>query len=237
MAAIASGIKEQVILQGEENGTSDIAGNFVVTLVEEIPAELFPDLVRDRYSPHPRFSGLAVSKVGWTRAKHGKFYRVTYTYEGYVNTVPEPVYTLSASLAEEPIELHNTFQAFAGKPSAPLNGAIFIDPDTQKITSDDNRGVFREFKSTISGAQNPKAGVESFLHVGATWTEISFSTTRPTDLGDVGTIDTPSGPQPTIGTGRDWIYSGAEYTRRGKLYEIRKTWLLSGKNGWDADIY
>lgn len=180
---------------------------------------------------------MGVSKVNWSSGKHGKFYRVTYTYEGFLNSLPEPVYSLASALSEEPIELHPNFQDFAGTPSAPLNGAIFVDPETEKPTTDNSRGVFREFLATISGAQNMKAGIESFLNPGATWTEIYFSTSRPTDLGSLGEIDSPSGPQPTIGSGRNWIYSGVDYTRRGGIYEIRKTWLLSGRNGWDSDIY
>ena len=97
--------------------------------------------------------------------------------------------------------------------------------------------MFREFTSNVSSAPNPKAGIESFLSPGATWTETYFSLSRPTDLGDLGEIDSPSGPNPSFGSGRNWLYSGAEYTRRGGIYEIRKTWLLSGRNGWDTDVY
>lgn len=237
MPAEVHGIKTRVIPQSEESGTIDRYGVDVVTRVEEIPSDRFPALMRSKYSVHPRFTAMGVSKVNWASGKHGKFYRVTYVYEGFLNSLPEPVYTLSSSLSEEPIELHPDFEDFAGKPSAPLNGAVFLDPDTQKITTDDSRGVFREFLATFGGEANLKAGIESFLSPGATWTEISFSTTRPTDLGDLGEIDEPSGPEPTIGTDRNWIYCGVDYTRRGGIYEIRKTWLLSGRNGWDEDIY
>ena len=238
MPAEVSGIKNQVIVQSEESGTIDRYGVDVLTRVEEVPADRFPAMLRSKYSVHPRFISMGVSKINWSLGKHGRFYRVTYTYEGFLVGLPEPVYSLNLSLSEEPIELHPDFQDFAGKPSAPLNGAVFVDPDTQKITSDDARGVFREFRSTLSGgAKNLKAGIESFLSPGATWEEISFSSTRPSDLGSLGTIDEPSGSNPTFGSGRNWIYSGATYTRRGGIYEIRKTWLLSGRNGWDTDIY
>lgn len=237
MPAVVSGIKSQVILQSEENGTLDRYGVDVLTRVEEIPAEGFPGLMRSKYSVHPRFTAMGVSKVNWSLGKHGKFYRVTYVYEGFLNSLPEPIYVLSSALSEEPIELHPDFTTFAGTPAAPVNGAVFLDPDTQKITTDDARGVFREFMATLDGEPNTKAGIEAYLSPGATWQEIYFSVNRPTDLGDLGTIDFPSGPQPTIGSGRDWLYSGADYTRRGWIYEIRKTWLLSGRNGWDADIY
>lgn len=237
MPAEAHGIKTQVIVQTEESGMLDRFGVDVVTRVEEVPREGFPSLMRSKYSVHPRFAAMGVSKVNWTRAKHGLFYRVTYIYEGFLLSLPEPIYTLSASLSEEPIELHPDFQDFAGTPAAPLNGAVFVDPDTEKITTSNERGVFREFMATLDGAANLKAGVEAFLSPGAVWTEISFSTARPTDLGDLGEEDAPSGPNPSFGGGRDWLYHAADYQRRGHIYEIHKSWLLSGRNGWDPDIY
>lgn len=237
MPAEVRGIKTQVIVQAEESGTMDRYGVDILTRVEEVPKSGFPALLRSKYSVHPRFTSMAVSKVNWTTGAAGQFYRVTYTYEGFLVSLPEPVYSLSSSLSEEPIELHPDFETFAGKPSAPLNGAVFVDPDTQQITTDDDRGVFREFFATVGGVANLKAGIESYLSPGATWQEIYFSASRPTDLGSLGEIDAPSGPNPTIGSGRNWLYSGADYTRRGGIYEVRKTWLLSGRNGWDSDIY
>lgn len=237
MPAEVRGIKNQVILQAEESGTVDRFGVDILTRVEEVPARRFPALLRSKYSVHPRYVNMAVSKISWQLARHGQFYRVTYTYEGFILGLPEPTYTLSAALSEEPIELHPNFQDIAGTPSSPQNGAVFVDPDTGKITTDNDRGVFREFFATVSGSANDKAGIESYLSPGATWQETYFSTARPSNLGSLGEIDTPSGPKPSIGSGRNWLYSGADYTRRGGIYEIRKTWLLSGRNGWDSDIY
>ena len=237
MPAEVHGIKTQVILQSEESGTLDRFGVDMLTRIEEVPSDRFPALLRSKYSVHPRFTAMAVSKVTWNSGKHGKFYRVTYVYEGFLNSLPEPVYTLSSSLSEEPIELHPDFATIAGTPASPLNGAVFLDPDTQKITTDNARGVFREFMIMNGASTNLKAGVEAFLSPGATWQEVYFSTSRPTDLGHLGEIGSPSGPNPTFGSGRNWIYSAADYTRRGGIYEIRKTWLLSGRNGWDTDVY
>jgi hypothetical protein len=234
MAAIVRGIKSQSIRQSEENGSIDRYGVDMLTLVEEISADAFPRLVRAKNSVHPRFTSMAVSKISWSRGPHGKFYRVTYTYEGFLGRLPEPTYVLSSSLSEEPIELHPDFAEFAGTPSSPNNGAVFIDPETGKKTTDDNKGVFREF--AFSGGDG-FAGIESFLSPGATWQEISFSTNRPSDLGRLGQIDNPSGSNPSFGSGRNWIYSAADYTRRGGIYEIRKTWLLSGRNGWKSELY
>lgn len=230
------GIRSRPITQSEQTGTMDRYGVDVITHVEEIPDAKFPQLMRHHGSVHPRFSTMAVSKISWQRGKNG-FYRVTYTYEGFLVSLPEPSYTLSISLAEEPIELHPKFAEIAGTPKNPKNGAIFVDPDTGKITKDNTRGVFREFSATIGGKENLKAGVEAYLLPGSTWTEVSYATKRPGDLGSLGEIDSPSGSPPSFGSGRNWLYSGAEYTKRGHIYEVRKTWLLSGRRGWDVDIY
>jgi hypothetical protein len=236
MPAVVTGKNDGPIRQVGERGTQDRYGVDMITLREKIPTALFPAYLRSKYSVHPRFTAMAVSRADWERIMGGSFYDVTYTYEGFLLSLPEPVYSLDTSLAEEPIELHPDFDTIAGSPSSPANGAIFIDPDTGKITTDNTRGVFREFAAVVGGVANLKAGVEAYLSPGARWVENSFSTTRPGDLGSLGEIDSPSGSEPSFGS-RNWLYDGASYTRRGGIYQIQKSWLLSGRNGWDPDIY
>lgn len=237
MPAFVHGIKTRVIPQSEETGAVDRYGVDILTRVEEVPSDRFPSLMRAKGSGHPRFSAMSVSRISWALGKHGKFYRVTYLYEGFLLSLPDSIYELSGSLGEEPIQTHPDFLTLAGTPASPLNGAVFLDPDTQQITTDDTKGVFREFKATIGGAANPKAGIEGYLSPGATWTEISFATGRPSDLGDLGEIDSPSGPNPSFGGSRNWLFYDVGYQQRGYIYETRKTWKLSARGGWDSDIY
>lgn len=233
MAANVSGVKRRVIPQAEESGVMDRFGVDTLTRVEEIPADLFPQGMQPVGTPHPRYRNMAVSKINYTKEKHGQFYRVSYIYEGFMVGLPEPTYDLDESNSEEPIQTHPNFADFAGTPSAPLNGAVFIDPETGKPTTDDDVGVFREFG--IAGGR--KAGVQSYVANGALWIETSYSTTRPSSVGDVGTIETPSGSPPTIGTSRNWLLWSIAYRKRGGIYETRKTWRCSGVGGWDTDIY
>lgn len=235
--AHTSGKRDAPILQPEEQGAVDRYGVDVLTRTEMLHKDVFPDQLRSKYSVHPNYRNMAVNRIDWQLVAGGEFYRVTYTYEGFIATLPEPDYELQGSLDEDPIELHPNFEAFAGTPSAPLNGAVFIDPDTEKPTASDELGVFREFRARIGPAANRKAGVEGFLTPGVTWTENSFSTSRPTDLGQLGTIDSPSGPQPSFSGSRDWLYWQATYRQRGGIFQITKTWRLSGRGGWDPDIY
>lgn len=151
--------------------------------------------------------------------------------------MPEPYYELQGSLDQEPIQAHPDFVSkIAGKPSDAKNGAVFIDPNTFLPTTDDAKGVFREFAATISGAANPKGGLESYLVPGAEWREISFSTSRPSSLNNLGKIQSPSGPNPSLG-GRSWLAWSNTYQKRGHIYQITKTWKLSGPRGWDSDVY
>lgn len=233
MAVKVSGIKSDPIPQPEETGVVDRFGLHSMTRVELVPRDDFSRLLRALYTSHPQFPAMAVARVSWDKPKQfaGQFYRVSYIYEGFIGSLPDPTYELSGTLSEEPIETHPDFATFAGTPSAPENGAVFLDPETNKPTEDDDLGVFSEF--TAGGG---KAGVSSYVSPGALWTETSFSITKPTGFGDLGEIDTPDGGPPTTGT-RDWLLWDFSYRRRGHVYETRKTWKLSGRSGWDTDIY
>ena len=233
MGATVSGIKSDSILQPDESGSVDRYGVHALTRVEMVPTTDFSRLLRALYTVHPDFPKMAVARVQWEKPRQfaGKFYRVAYIYEGFINALPDSTYELSGTLTEEPIETHPDFEDFAGTPSSPLNGAVFLDPETGKPTTDDAKGVFSEF-----GISGDKAGVSSYASPGVMWTETRYSTTKPTELGDLGQIDTPNGNPPTF-SGRDWLLWDSSYRRRGFIYEIRIAWKLSGRNGWDEDIY
>lgn len=87
--------------------------------------------------------------------------------------------SISASSSTDPIETHPNFEKkIGGKPSKPLNGAIFIDPATNAPTTDDAKGIFSEFSTytdftypASSGLgtmkeKNRFAGVKNFYNPG-----------------------------------------------------------------------
>lgn len=87
--------------------------------------------------------------------------------------------TMSSSSSTDPIETHPNFKkSIGGTPSAPLNGAVFIDPKTNEPTEDDLKGVFQEFPLFAqrmhegTGEQqtvrNKFAGVKNFYNPGIT---------------------------------------------------------------------
>jgi len=164
-------------------------------------------------------------------------------YEG-VEEETESEYELVLGTNEEPIATHPNFTNYiGGKPSNPLNSAVFVDEEGQ-LTEDDTRGIFSHFSTylnTPSGNSthtlNPLAGVESYLDGGrATWKQTYFTPTNPTDTFQIGQIDTPPGLELNFGT-RNWIFMGATIKKRGGSYSVCKEWLLSGPKGWNPKIY
>ena len=236
MPSHASGRKKQIIRQLDEKFETDRFGVDTVSLKIEIPDAIFPrELIRYNQS-HPRFASTLLTKRSGQRVTPG-FWSVTYTFEGYLFEAPEPVYELTGGLDQEPIESHPNFiSTIAGTPSAPLNGAVFIAPSTGLPTEDDEQGVFREFRANIGGGLNPKAGIESYLVPGAEWKMVEFTATKPTELRNLGTIDAPTGGNPNL-SGRNWLLWSQTYTKRGFIYQVTTTWKLSGRNGWDTEIY
>ena len=232
LMSYSSNGSQQVVVQVSERFETDRYGVDSIELTVEIPDDLFPEQVLVDYAPHPRFSSMALVRKTGQRGKPG-WWTVNYIFEGFLLSVPEPTYELNVSLSQEPIQTHKTFASFAGTPAAPLNESIFIDP-SNGYPSTKSTAVWKEFGFT--GSNNTKAGVTSYMAPGAEWRETTFQTTRPTGLRDVGTIDSPNGPAPSL-SGRTWLMWSESYQRRGHVYQVNRVWKLSGRNGWDTDIY
>lgn len=162
------------------------------------------------------------------------WWTVVADYAGGEQDESEPEYELEVGTSREPIETSTRFVShIAGKPSAPLNGAVFVD-GTGHPTSDDALGVFDRFRATIDGARNELAGVTQYEAANQThWVKSWTSRARPTDGGNVGKIDDPEGPAPNY-PGRNWLYLGLHYVRRGGAYSIRKIWR---SGDWSEKIY
>lgn len=229
MGSLIAGVKNSAVLQGRQRVESDRYGVDVITLEEVVPDNFFPAKFRAMGSSHPRFATMAISRRSAERMEGAKLWRVSYTYEGFMLSLPDPTYELSGSLNQEPIQVHENFEDFAGTASAPLNNAVFIDPETGRETTNDSKGVFREF------SKGEFMGVDSFLDPSATWSVVYFTTSLPS-LRNLGKIDSPDGPSPGL-SGRNWMMFEQSARKRGHIYEVRLTWKLSGRGGWNSDIY
>ena len=201
---------------------------------------------------HPIGSMHPYSSSVWMESQEVVFMangaRLVCTYAGAdFQFLDKPVYELIISMEEVPIETHPSFEQIAGTPSDPDNGALFRDPETGSLSTDNSTAVFDRFLPFVAGNVNPKAGVEAYLDPVATYRESYVSYYLPT-VGSLGAV-TNSVPGPGYPGGsrgkRNWLYTGYTYRRRGDpaasgnriLYEVAREWRLSGRNGWDPDIY
>ena len=185
--------------------------------------------------PYAAFCGLERRELRFTPG----FWTLVCDYAGAEQDESDPEYELEIGTGREPIETHPDFVTkIGGKPSAPKNGAVFVD-DTGHPTSDDKIGIFDRFRMTLeSGERNLMAGVTGYEAANlTTWVKSWTSRSRPSDGGNVGLIDNPEGNPPNYGSGRNWRYMGLSSLKRGKAHANRKAWQLSGPGGWNEMIY
>lgn len=157
---------------------------------------------------------------------------ITCGYAGITVGETEPVYELTIGESQEPIETHPDFEDFAGTPSAPLNGAIFLN-EQGEVSTEDETGIFSGFRSS-----SDFAGISAYMDASQVrWRKTWVSKTRPNDISQLSNIDTPEGPKPSLGGGRNWRYVGLTYQQRGKCYFITKEWQASAAGGWNSTLY
>ncbi len=181
-------------------------------------------------SRHPLWSYLYMEKR--TLEITPGFVVVTGEYVGIAGDRTRSQFDSNGASSEEPIETHSNFESFAGTPASPLNGAIYLDPETQLVTNVNDNATFGGFKGFVGGSKNPKAGVTSFLSPQAQVRETWMATTPVSAL--IGTISTPAVHPQVPG---NWLVSGVSFQQRGRVYQNSIEWRSSGRNLWDVDIY
>ena len=104
-------------------------------------------------------------------------------------------------------------------------------------------GVPWESKVTTERGQEALAkirkGRDSVEIPGLIWVERYMDNSLDSiELDKVGNIDAPPGGAPSGGS-RNYLYIGvtAEMSDDGEQYTIERRWRLSGKEGWDPDLY
>ena len=179
-------------------------------------------------STHPEFPSLLVYSNEITQGKGG-IGTLAVESRGNVGGLPDPTYTLDRATHNEPLSTHPLWTTqIAGTPSAPLNGAIFVDPTTGATSTDDSTAIFKGWT-----AGSIFEGIEDYLLAGSTWTSTYASYDQP-DLSGVGQIGDPDGPAPTAPDNCFWIYTGGSSTYQGSVYRVQETWLLTGGINTDA---
>lgn len=186
--------------------------------------------------PYADFLGMERRTISFAKG----YWEVTGEFAGCEKEVMDPHYEFQPGVGTEPIEtVKNFVSEIAGKPSAPLNGAIFVD-ENGDITKDNARGVFSRFTVTkADGTLNPWAGLESVLVANNTvWVKSWTQRGRPSGANQPLTVvDTVPGPEPAFASNFNWLAHPVGYTVRGRAFDCRQVFLLSGDRGWNNVVY
>lgn len=145
-------------------------------------------------------------------------------------------YELDMSQAQKPIEVHPQIDALKKKFGwGELDGGGYGFPKTVPKAAG-GKATVGESREGVS----PLYGVSEWLDVGAVWRKswVAADPTIPVELfRNLGRISDPEGPVPTVGQGRNWLKSGVRVRGRGKAWECSLEWTLSGRGGWEPEIY
>jgi len=193
-------------------------------------------LIPELGSAHPYASFCGLEKIEVEFAPG--FWLAVCDFAGVQNESSEKRFGLTRRVRQEPIETHPDFQsAIGGTPSAPLNGAVFLD-ETGHPTSDDTLGIFDRFRIKVAGGPNPLAGTTGyFAPTNTLWRATWTSRAKPSLSQPAGKIDNdPLGAPPDFGDAYTWLYMGIDSEQRGngKAWSNSEDWMLGI---WSPLIY
>lgn len=197
---------------------------------------------------HPDFSFLRRKKASVSRME-GKLAKVKVTYEGIdpssgdEDNPESKTYALEGSTVREPIETHPKFKVMAGTSNDTRNenfDAIWAKEGEAQAE------VFKKFgtNETALNQEHIKAGVKNFLSPSVVYTETrTYSRLAEEDiavqLNNIGKIDVPpdSDVLPIVNPERNWLLLSANVVEIGTGIKVTRKWKMSGRRGWDNDIY
>lgn len=178
--------------------------------------------VPQKHSLFPMGDPLVCFEVRQTRLGLDKF-RTSCDFIG-IRFDPTPAkIDFPGGTCTEPIETHERFTEFAGTPSSPntQNGAYF-DPTSG------------EFVNFTSGT---KRGLRSY-YAPHTVVNRSYWTWRVPQARRIAREIVGGLPGVVVPSSvRNFLLIGLPYRQVGSLFAVTETWLGSGPNGWDRDIY
>ena len=168
--------------------------------------------------------------------EEGGLAKIESTYEGISPVdneggfqLPAPEYELNTSTTQEPIETLAAFKDMTAQERQEVDDAIAGSPSVDPDLFTAEQTTLYTFKSK---------GITSYFVPSVTYTKSYASFSRPSkdSLKNVGKIDKPSGA-PDLRDGRTWLKLGVTYRQAGGYFQIQESWMASGDNGWDVDIY
>lgn len=136
---------------------------------------------------------------------------------------PAQVISFSGGSNNEPIETHPEFQALAGPPDTPQNGAVF-DPIT---------GQFLRFAGVDAGNLT---GVQYYLTPSTVITVSFWKSSVPTLKPRMKIVDELKGVSLPSDV-KNLLRIESSYRQTGSSYQVTEQYLASGPEGWNARIY
>ena len=182
--------------------------------------------------------GIPILERQWRQQAHGKWH-VTLKFEG--------VSDVSAADGKE------DYEGDSGDAEDPIETHPMIDWLTQHFTrqadNGDGRIVWTQTMADKSGksVRNPMFGYESYKVSQPTWTQHKLYARLPNDL--YSNVDkffaNPPGPVPPIMPNtdwwdisvRNWLLCRVVPRKRGNIWQVSSTWMLSGEGGWSKFLY
>jgi len=186
----------------------------------------------------PAISGFALTGVQAKRTPGGNWewelnFEGGQTVQvGEQNTEEQAVYSLDTSDSESPITSHPDWLKIKEKYKGDVKEGVIEFKDELPTENSDT-----------GSKKNPMFKVDSYLSFGAVWSKTYVTKTLPGNLFDGIESVVANVPQPKyiklpkLGRGRNWLKRVPSIRVRGTVLEITERYLLSGRGGWNRDVY
>jgi hypothetical protein len=194
--------------------------------------------------PYPSNSNLLCKSSTW-RGLGCDLVEFTVTYSGYVAgagsvSTSRPVYRLGYMQRTEPLNNHPNFETTASGFSTNIRAAIGTTPYADSF---DATGFFVAIAQSAKNASSTDAknlvGVSEYYDFGLAWQQVKLEQGTPslTDLNRIFTTAQLPGSPPAVPAGRNWLLAQVEGEQEGNVWRNSRTWILSGRNGWNPLVY
>ncbi|MGJ8677229.1 MAG: hypothetical protein ACSHX0_06910 [Akkermansiaceae bacterium] len=231
---------EELIKSHEFTLTRDERGFWSGTQVYYCYKDKLATLVPQNLSVHPDYNFIWVEGVD-VKGEEAGWLKLEVKYAGTTSNDDnsedsEPTYSLDLALSEEPLETHERYNELS-----PEDIQEAVNQARNPKTDDEGKPVevdisqWDDLKSELYDYL--RKGFESYRDPKVTWSVDWVSTALPSGLSDIGQISSPDGNPPNSGGGRNWLFVGLRTRQRGRVFENSAVWELSGRGGWNADIY
>ena len=163
-------------------------------------------------------------------------------FEGEYKLTGFVEYALETSERQVPIEVHQCIDSLVNTYNGKVIDGKIKFPKTVKETlaSTSNAPIGQlTANGSVSKPVSPMFGVEAYMDVAATFSATSVEKSITSQAAGT-VVPFPPTPEkiPRLGAGiRDWLVLPMSARKRGRVYEVTRRWMLSGRGGWNRDIY